>query len=202
LRAERKEAEPPHKRVKDNETIHSGAKPGFSDDFYTNYWGAWKGWSDEEKGKTKGKAKAEAGRIPCFSPTCKAPEPFITSENNRTIDHQTPWNILKGSLPTTEVCKDGYHWKVILQKDADLISNEGTADGSDLEVEEMTDAGGNVVGHRMNRHNLQPMHKGCNSAKSAMKGPDSSAPQLIDQGPSIGKGPHGPKVKCTLDKAI
>jgi hypothetical protein len=190
INTKRKATEPPRQIVDPTKTkaenkIHTDNR-SFKKDFSDEYWRVWKEWS-----------KATGWPILCN--VCHQP---ITDGDERGIDHVVSWNNLKTGVKTREVCKAGFHWTVALQKDVDKVVHDGSTDPSDLKVVEtgnkFVDDKGNTIGVEasMNRGNLQPTHKDCNSSKNAPKGFDSIAPQRVGKGPAHGLGDH-----CSLPKA-
>ncbi len=78
--------------------------------------------------------------------------------NAPSIDHRQEWSIISTGVRTFQVCKNGVHWEVSLD-------DEAQAANKDLS-------------------NLRPTHKGCNSSKSGQKGNDPLMP--ITKGPCTG----------------
>lgn len=109
------------------EKIYTGNR-GFRDEFREAYW---------KKNKKKR----------CVKCDCEL------TEENRTIDHIKDWATGKIGLETQTVCKEGYHWEVLLQSTVDEF-NENTK-------------------------NLQAMCQSCNSSKSGSKTSDSMLPQRL-----------------------
>lgn len=189
LTAKRAAAEPPTRIVDPSKSayeneIHTGDR-NFESTFRRQYWEVWDDWA----AKTKN---------PILCNVCHLP---ITKGQERSIDHVESWNSLKGGMTEHIVCKSGQHWAVCMQEEADQVSHDGSTDPSGLAIEETgavyLDPAGHQVGVEayMNRRNLQPVHKECNSEKNAKKLFDSVVPQRL--GP-----PHDPKQKCGYPAAI
>lgn len=70
--------------------------------------------------------------------------------NGPSIDHRRPWSEISTGVETFQVCKDGVHWEVSLDRDAQAVNR--------------------------NLANLRPTHKGCNSGKGGQKGNDPLIP--------------------------
>lgn len=89
---------------------------------------------------------------------CNAP----IASKDRSIDHKRPWVELAAGVETFTVCKDGVHWDVALNEDAQAVNT--------------------------NLDNLQPMHSKCNSSKNAPKVYDSLRPikKGVCPGPTCG----------------
>lgn len=74
----------------------------------------------------------------------------IGPRQSRGIDHIQPWSVICTGVKTFQVCKDGVHWEVALDEEAQAVNR--------------------------NVKNLQPAHKSCNSEKSGDKGLDPLFP--------------------------
>ncbi|MCL5778124.1 HNH endonuclease [Limibaculum sp. FT325] len=82
------------------------------------------------------------------SPCAKCGDPI--AEDERSIDHVTPWADVRIGLETATVCKDDVHWEVVF-------------------VDTMLTA-------YQDKRNLVPMHKRCNSSKGGTQGNDTITP--------------------------
>jgi len=80
-----------------------------------------------------------------------------------SIDHKEPWSSVRTEINEYEVCKDGYHWKVALRRDALRAICDGSPDP-------------NTFNKLEDRPNLRPVHARCNSSKGGKRGTDEIAP--------------------------